>query len=292
MAEQLLLSWVDALGTEWPLNGETDYFAEIGALGLTGMPPMLNTEARTPLTDGAVLRYSLADVRVVDLPVIVKASSYSGLYSAARALAEALNPKNGTGVLRITMPDGTLRDLTAIYDSGFEHDLSADNSGGGFLQCVLVFRAQDPYWYDTQATVQTFAASPAPNFFPILPMVLGTSSVLSNFSINNAGSVDAYPLWIIKGPGSGITLTNNTTGKSLALTANGGLTLLSTDTLTIDTQAKTVTLQDGSSQYAHLTFASSLWTLARGFNSISVVMGGTSAGSSVQIQYKQRYLGA
>ncbi len=290
MAGSQLLSWVDASGTEWPWNKESYYLALAGATGLTGMPPFALTESKTPLADGAVLRFTLADVRVVDVPLLVKAATYSDLFVACRTLERALNPKAGPGALRITAPDNTTRDLNCIYAGGFEHDWSQGFSD--HIASVLVFRAHDPYLYDTVATqVGPFAASAAPAFFPILPIHLGSSSVLSSFSVGNDGDVEAFPVWTIHGPGSAITLTNNTTGKSLALTGNGGLTLLSTDVLTIDTQARTVLLNGATSQYSKLSFASALWTLARGFNGISVSMTGTGPASFIQGSYKRRWLG-
>lgn len=288
---RLLLSWIDASGTEWPFNDETYYLATEGAVGLTGMPPYALTESQTPLTDGAVLRYTLAGVRVVDVPLLVHAGSYGELFDACAALEVALNPKAGAGTLRVTSPSGTIRDLRCTYSGGFEHDLAQGFSD--HLAAVLTFRAHDPYLYDTLATqVGPFYASVAPTFFPITPIRLGSSSVLSGFSVDNNGHAEAYPVWTIHGPGSAITLTNNTTGKSLALTGNGGLTLTSSDTLTIDTQARTVLLNGSTSEYSRLSFASSLWTLARGFNSVSVSMGSTDSNSFVSIQYKRRWLGA
>lgn len=291
MAGQQLLSWLDASGAEWPWNDETYYLATEGMTGLTGMPPYALTESRAPLTDGADLRFVLADVREVDIPLLVSASSYGELFAACRALSGALNPKAGPGILRITAPDDTQRDLNCTYSGGFEHDWSAGFSD--HISSVLVFRAHDPYLYDTNATqIGPYFASSAPAFFPILPIHLGSSSVLTGFSVDNNGDADAYPVWTIHGPGSAITLTNNTTGKSLALTGNGGLTLLSTDTLVIDTQARTVLLNGSTSQYSKLSFSSSLWTFARGFNSVSVSITGTGAASYVQGQYKRRWLGA
>ena len=293
MALEQLISWIDAGGTEWPLNGETFYRAVNGLKALTGMPPYALTESKTPLTDGAVLRFALADVRVVDIPLYVIASAYDELYTAARALEGAFNPKRGAGILRSTAPDGAMRDLNCTYAGGFEHDWSEGQAYITFIASVLVFRAHDPYLYDTNATqVGPFFASAAPNFFPITPIHLGSSSVLSGFSVENDGDVEAYPVWTIHGAGSAITLTNNTTGKSLALTGNGGLTLGTNDTLTIDTKARTVLLNGATSEYSKLSFASSLWTLAQGFNSISVSMTGTDTHSFIQCQYKRRWLGA
>jgi|SRR6185312_15005929 len=287
----LLLSWIDASGTEWPLNGETYYLATVGAKDLTGMPPYILTESQTPLTDGAVLRFVLAGVREVDVPLLVTAGSYSDLYDALAALEGALNPKAGPGSLRVSAPNGNVRDIHCTYSSGFEHDLGQGTVGS--LASILVFRAHDPYLYDVMATqVGPFAASAGTAFFPILPIHLSSSSVLSSFSISNDGDVEAYPVWTIHGAGSAITLTNNTTGKSLALTGNGGLTLGTNDVLTIDTQARTVLLNGVTSEYSKLSFASSLWTLAQGFNSISVSMSGTDANSFVSMQYKRRWLGA
>lgn len=287
----LLVSWIDAGGVEMPWNGETNYLATIGARDLTGMPPYALTESRTPLTDGAVLRYVLADVREVDVPLLVTASSYAELYDALAALEVALNPKSGPGKLRVTAPNGNIRDINCTYASGFEHDLGQGTIGS--LASILVFRAHDPYLYDVMATqIGPFFASTAPAFFPILPIHLGSSSVLSSFSVDNSGHAEAYPVWTIHGPGSAITLTNNTTGKALALTGNGGLTLGASDVLTIDTQARTLLLNGVTSEYSKLSFASSLWLLAKGFNSIAVSMTGTTSASYIQGSYKRRWLGA
>src|SRR5690242_20467980 len=254
------LSWIDATGAEWPLNGETYYLAMMGDTGITGMPPYVMTESKTPLADGATLRYTLADVRVVDVPLLTRATSYSELFMAFRALSGALSPKAGPGILRSTAPDDTVRDLNCTYASGYEHDWSQGFSD--HMPSVLVFRAHDPYYYDPVATqVGPFFASSAPNFFPITPIRLGSSSVLSGFSVGNDGDIEAFPVWTIHGAGSAITLTNNTTGKSLALTGNGGLTLGTNDVLVIDTQARTVLLNGSTSEYSKLSFASSLWTL-------------------------------
>jgi hypothetical protein len=229
----------------------------------------------------------------VDVPLLVSASSYGELSAASRALSGALNPKAGAGALRVTAPDDTVRDLACTYASGFEHDWSQDTSGSDHLTCVLVFRAHDPYLYDTDATqIGPFTSAAAPSFFPILPIRLGSSSVLSSFSVDNDGDADAYPVWTIHGPGSAITLTNNTTGKTLSLTGNGGLTLASTDTLTIDTQARTVLLNGTTSEYSRLSFASSLWTFAQGFNSVAVSITGTDTPSFVAATYKRRWLNA
>lgn len=293
MSGQQLLSWIDAGGTEWPWNDETYYLATVGIANLTGMPPYAMTEAQTPLTDGATLRYVLASVREVDVPLVVSAGSYGELFAASRQLERALNPKAGSGVLRVTSPDDTMRDLNCTYASGFEHSWDVATSSSDHIACVLVFRAHDPYLYDTTATqIGPFFASAAPTFFPIMPIRLGSSSVLTGFSIDNDGDADAYPVWTIHGPGSAITLTNNTTGKTLALTGNGGLTLGSSDTLTIDTQARTVLLNGVTSEYSRLSFASSLWAFAQGFNSVSVSITGTGAASSVAGSYKRRWLGA
>jgi phage-related protein len=101
--------------------------------------------------------------------------------------------------------------------------------------------------------------------------------------------VEAWPLWTIVGPAVNPTLTNNTTGKSIALT----ISLTVGQSLTIDTRPgfKTITRENGSNQFSAASPASSLWSLARGLNTITLSVTGSSGASQLQLQYKQRYEG-
>lgn len=285
-----LMSWFDASGTEWPLNGDAYLFLDNpGRKGFKGLPPMATTVLQTPLVDGDTPRFTLAQPRPLEVHALIQGSNQTDFETVRTQLQNAMNPKRGDGYFRATRADGVMRDIFCRYDSGFEGDESWGVSSSVYEEVLLKFVAHDPYWYDTLATVLTFPASAATNFFPITPLKLSSSSVLGNNSIYNGGDAEAYPVWTITGPGTNPILTNGTTGKAITTT----VTLAAGETLVIDTQAKTARIPQRTpptdNLFSALSFASVLWTLVVGQNAISVTMGATAAGSQIQVSYKQRW---
>lgn len=281
-----LMSWFDPTGTEWPLNGDAYMFLDNpGRKGFKGLPPFATTVLQTPLVDGDTPRFTLAQPRPLDVHLLIKGSNPTDYEAVRTALQGAMNPKLGNGWFRCTRSDGIQRDVFCRYDTGFDGDESWGVASAAHQEYILHFIAHDPYFYDPAATVQTFTASAATAFFPIMPLRLSSSNIGSGFSIFNNGDIDAYPVFTITGPGMNPTLTNTTTGKTVAAT----IALTAGQVLTIDTQAKTVTREDGSNQFSTLSFASALWTLVAGQNAITLAMSGTGSGSQIQVSYKQRW---
>lgn len=281
-----LMSWYDATATEWPLNGDAYLFLDNpGRKGFKGLPPYQAAVLDTPLVDGDVVRFVLANARGLEVHLLVKGSNATDYEAVRSALQSAMNPKLGDGRFRCTRADGTQREIFCRYDSGFEGDESWGAASAIHQEYLLKFMAHDPYFYDVLATTLTFSSAVPSNFFPIMPLKLSGASIGSGFSIFNGGDVESYPVFTISGPGTNPTLTNTTTGKSIAAT----ITLTAGQSLIIDTQAKTVKREDGSNQFSVLSFGSALWTLATGQNAITLSMSGTGAGSQIQVSYKQRY---
>lgn len=281
-----LMSWLDANGTEWPLNGDAYLFLDNpGRKGFKGLPPYAAAVLDTPLVDGDVVRFVLAQARGLEVHLLIKGSNVTDYEQIRSALQNAMNPKLGDGRFRCTRADGVQRDVFCRYESGFSGDESWGAASSIHQHYLLKFLAHDPYFYDTIATSQTFTSAVPSNFFPITPIRLSSASIGSGFSIFNGGDVESYPVFTISGPGTNPTLTNTTTGKSISAT----IALLAGQSLIIDTQAKTVKREDGSNQFSVLSFASVLWTLAQGQNAITLGMSGTGAGSQITVSYKQRW---
>ena len=282
-----LMSWFDPSGNEYPLNGDAYLFLD-GRKGFKGLPPMQAYTLETPLTDGDVSRFVLAKARPLEVHLLVKGGNITDYEQVRRVLQNGMNPKLGTGFFRCMAADGSLRDVNCQYVDGFAGDETWGVSSPQHEELILGFLAHDPYFYDTVAQVLPFTASAATALFPIMPLKLSSSALASgNFSIFNAGDVEAFPVFTIAGPGTNPTLTNNTTGKSISAT----ITLTAGQSLIIDTQAKTVKREDGSNQFSTLSFASVLWTLATGNNLLNLTMGGTGAGSQITVSYKNRWNG-
>lgn len=254
--------------------------------GMTGrlMPPVLVSSQQIPQQDGAVLRSAAYDVRSVVVPIVLRGASRDAYRTTLRALAASLNPKRGDGTLRVTV-NGVARDLYCRYvdGMGFAEDLPSDGLPS------LLFQAYDPFWYDTTSTTQAFTSGSPQSFFPIPPITLSSSTVFALTSVNNTGDVEAWPVWTVTGPGSGLVLRNLTTGKVLALTR----TIAAGEVITIDTRprVKTVLTAAGVSLFSLLT-SRQFWPLDAGVNSIQVELNAATAASRVDLSYLRRFLSA
>jgi Phage tail protein len=281
-----LMSWFDPTGVEYALNGDAYLFLDNpGRTGFKSLPPMMTTVLNVPLTDGDVPRFTLASPRPLSVHTLIKGSNPTDFEQVRTVLQNGMNPKLGSGFFRCTRQDGTRRDINCKYVDGFIGDESWGVSSSVHQELLLGFVAHDPYFYDTLATVLTFTATAATNFFPITPLRLSSTSIGSGFSIFNSGDVESFPVFTIQGPGTNPLLTNTTTGKALLAT----ITLGAGQVLTIDTGAKTVTRDDGSNQFGTLGLSSVLWSLAVGQNALTLAMGGAGVGSQITVAYKQRW---
>ena len=282
-----LMSWFDVNNTEWPMNGDAYLFLDNpGRKGFKGLPPYVASTLAVPLTDGDVVRFILAQPRPLEVHLLIKGSNPTDYETVRTNLQNAMNPKLGDGHFRCQRQDGTVqRDINCRYESGFQGEESWGVSSSVHEELLLAFKAHDPYFYDTLATTLTFTASAPTNFFSITPVLLTGGTIGSGFTLPNNGDVECFPIWTITGPGTNPVLTNTTTNKAITTT----ITLTAGQVLTIDTQKKTVTREDGSNQFSTLSFASVLWTLATGSNACTLTMGGTTAASKIAVAYKQRW---
>lgn len=276
------VEWVAADGTTTALSVDWDAFGRF-------MPPIRRNEETVPLQPGARLRDAVHDVREVLLTLILTGVDESALRASLRSLTATFDPSRGDGKLRVTAPDSVQRELTCRYSGGLElSERLGDDSGPGWQEVPALFRAVDPYWYDTSSTVQTFTSGTPQTFFPIFPIRLSSSTVFSSTAVDNTGDVAAWPVWTITGPGTNLVLRNLTTGKTLAMT----YTLAAGQTITVDTRpgAKTVTLNTGANLYQYLTSPPHLWSLRRGSNTVQVELSSVTSASSVALSYKRGFL--
>lgn len=289
MAETVM--WIDVAGTSWLLDNSGDYMAALGRTGAFG-PPVNLVQQDNPLRPGSTLLYVKVKPRVVLMPTLIHAQTEAAFATARRNLAWAMNPTRGPGTISIIAADGTQRDLDCYLDAGFDTAVEdASNRGPGWALLPLEFTAVDPYWYDHLANVVSFSPAGAVAFLqnPFLPVHLSPSGLSSSFTVVNNGSIECWPVWTIHGPGTNPSLTNNTTGESIALT----ITLGSTDVLVIDTRTgiKTVVLNGSTNKYNDMSSTSELFSFATGANNIALSMSGTSSASNLALAYQQRWDG-
>jgi phage-related protein len=238
---------------------------------------------------GARVRSVNFDMGNVVVPVLLNTATTDDYRTLLRTMASSLNPLTGPGLLRstVTWASGTVevRELSCYYTAGM--DVPEDYLDVGYAS--LLFTAPDPFWYGDN---QTFAWQSPPtivNWFPILPLQLGTSQVFKRATLSNAGDAEAWPVWSITGPTTGeLTLTNDITSDVFGLAYE----IPASATVTIDTRpnAKTVTATVGN-LFPYLT-SPALWPLVTGTNAVTMVIPGASGATTVAVTYRQCYLAA
>jgi phage-related protein len=278
--------WIDSNGI--PYDFETD-MKKLSGMNGHFMPPISFVEDKIPYQAGTKLRQVNVEPRDIDVPIFLKAKNEIELRNKMREITRMLNPLNGDGILKTIAPDGSQRELSCRYISGFEGNDDRDSKGVYWQRAIFVFRAFDPFWYDTITQVYSFTPGKPATFFPVFPMRLTSSSVFADDTVENNGDVETFPEWIINGPGENINLKNLTTGEVLSLDyflANG-------ETVTIDTRKgkKSIIKNDGTDLFHTLSDESSLWSLKEGKNNVRIEISNTLPASSVQISYKNCYWG-
>lgn len=285
------IEWIDADGASLTINGPgvTTYQVDWEVSGRF-MPRIEVQVDEIPGRAGALLRDTRHGIHEFILPLSIAASSESDLRTLLRDLVDRMDPTRGMGKIRVTSPVGDQREINCVYAAGLEMAEKEGSSGPEYQECPVAFTAYDPYWYDPSPTALTFSVTSVAAFFPIFPLRLTASQLVVDDTVVNSGSVDAWPVWTITGPGSGITLRNLTTGKFLTLDS---VTLGVGESVSVDTRPgyRTVTRNDGTNLYPNMTLLSSLWPLARGANAVRLEMSGADfAVSEMSVSYYQRYL--
>lgn len=280
----LRFDWIDPGGTTHDLTHATSpaLFVSRGASGLGDVDVDLALE-KIPNFSGSFVRHASVPPREIELPITVIEDSLGDLVSVADTLrswfATASEASRTPGYLKITRPDGSVRKIAAYRTGGISGDLS--EGAPNALLYVISLLCPDPYPTADADTVLTYGQAD-----------LGVTK-----SLLNPGQLDAYPIWRVTGPGSAITISDVTHNKSFALTAGGGLTLASGQTVTIDTRPTSLRTDlpvldgDGVSQFSKLAATSNLWHFPPGTTQFTIAITGASASTAIELRYLARYRG-
>ena len=281
-------------GTTYNLNGTN------AGLGVTvrylgdqgfGMAPMHRITQRGPLQHGDSDIDFRLDPRILQLPLLIEASTLDSGYMAREALTKMFTPSNGAGTLRITT-DSMDRAIDCVTLGGM--DFNVDPATGWHVRTVVQLRASDPTWYNptpiSGGATPTIAGTPTP--VPLLvPWTAGASALNSTLAITNDGTWLSYPIITAVGPITNLIITNTTSGDKIEVSG----VIASGDTWTFDLRygRKTVIDQTGANKSSTITADSSLATFAieRGANAITVTGSSTGAASAVNLVYYTRYVG-
>ena len=264
--------------------GETVTFLMLVGAKARMMPPVKVTTLPVPAGNGSRFLGAGHLERIVALPVAFPGSVTDR--DELRRWAGVLDPTKGEGTLAVVGAEAG-RHLTCAYDAGLDElEEVAPNVNVG----TLLFRAAWPYWQDASEQIRQVQQGTAlATWFPFLPRVLGASDAFGLFNVTNDGDVAAWPVVTARGPGTDLTVTNETTGASWKVAG----VIAAGSQVIVDTRPgrKTATI-DGTNAFAKLTPDSELWALAPGVNQVQVSFALTSAASSVAFTWRRQWLAA
>lgn len=212
--------------------------------GWLSLPGMRVDDQARPGRHGAYAGQQLSDERVVTYEFTV-------LPYAGQTFAQAVD---------------TLRRITAVEEAPDEEPLVVRLSGTAWLvnaRCTrrslpvdrmyaaqartsaVQWVATDPRLYSpAQQSLTVGLPSPGAGglVFPLVfPLTFGTGLAGGNMALANTGTVTTWPTWQITGPVTGPVISNVDTGQVLSF--DPAFAVAAGQTLIIDTDARTVTLQ-------------------------------------------------
>jgi hypothetical protein len=178
-------------------------------------------------------------------------------------------------------------------------ELTVTNFVSGETTVPIRMVASDPAIYAdalTEATLTPFASAAGVSFDIVWPADWGAGGAGGGTTIELGGKWESWPVFIINGPSSG-TLTNPrieyvTEGKSLDLTANGGVSMVSGQQLIIATHpnARSIAFATGASRYGKLSSSSEWFALQPGSNELRFRASGTTTGATVEVDVRSAWI--
>ncbi|MEV1079866.1 phage tail protein [Streptomyces sp. NPDC050211] len=288
------VTYYDPAGGVWPLTKRSLgwYTLADGVSGLGAVPYELTSDAHP--RGGARLRHVQAQPRTIVWPLWVGGDTHLEFVQRWRQLATAFTRtlRDGPGILEISRPDGSHRQIEVIYQEGWE-GRGAHGFGRIFDSAVLSLWCEDPYWVDPVSVLVHREQGAGEDFLQPYPSV-SSSQVLGATTVTNPGDTIVWPEWTITGPASLVTFTHTGTGVSFVLNPNapsiGHGNLLAGQKVTVRTDPPQVRYQNGNNWIGALNWPSAvLWGLDPGDNNVTFQLDGSGPGSAVDLSFNPRY---
>lgn len=290
------ISYIDPDGNTWPLTDLTlaNGYICTGITGVSGLPVSFSS---IPLLNGGALpQLYTPQPGTIGLGLYFESQGDVNAYMAlldsfAYAFYNVRNNVPTPGQLVIQRQDGTSRFRNVYCVGGLD---TATDEGVTWSTYTLTLQADDPFWYDLNPNVTLYqlASTTATGILPLLPIALGGSTVFGADIIDNEGGAEAYPEWLMTGPGLP-TIQNQTTGRQFSLAT----AIATGQVIQVNTQPgmqSAVDVGAGVSVWSDVVQNTprDLWALARGMNEIFLTMGGAGIASSIQLSWTRRWLRA
>lgn len=278
-------TWIAPDGTTRDLNPPGSEMLTLDAVSGLGIAPVDIVTDPDP-KGGSQPRFIQARSRNITWPIRLRGMTHMEFLTLWRfyAYGFAQTRRLGVGILRITRPDGSAREIEALYAAGMDGE-----PGQGWLEdtAVLSLFCPDPFFRDVVPIIITREdeGGAAADFLDPYPSLAG-GSTLEASTVFNPGNVEAWPVWTLTGPADELIATNVTTGKTFELVYE----LLAGETITIVTRPDVITGPGGINLINALEWPDSdLWRLEPGTNEVEFQVLGSAAGTRIDIEFYPRY---
>jgi phage-related protein len=283
---------LDSTGSNLKIHDVTDstchYYVYTPIPGIAEVPQRV-TQFNRAGEDGVFIANIFQGQRTIHLDGIVAATAGVDDYTTMRQNISSLQQatRNNSGVLQqktclFTTDDGNTYAVTGQITNILLPDQFLTNA-----PFSLDIICNDWFFdYNNQQSLTLQLATGGGFILPVdVPIVFaaGTGNV---GTANNAGNVTAYPIITITGIATNPLIVNQTTSQYISF----NLTMISTDTLVIDPQNKTVLL-NGVSALLYVQDGSSWWGIQPGNNTISYTSGGGGDDAKCVLTYYNTWAG-
>lgn len=282
-------TWTDPTGQVWQLTDispELGWFTTPAVAGWGAAPYEIVTDPQP--RGGETVRNIRQQPARLQWPLHIYGETHGEFLLRWRNIKRAFMSTvhlSAPGVLRVSRPDGTAREISAFYEDGLRGE-----AGGGWLRedPVVTLYCPEGAWRAVQPTIVTRSAGASVGFLSPFGTI-SSSQVLGTTQIDNPGELIAWPTWTITGPATAVTATNTTTGQSFTLT----YTLSAGQSATITTNRPTVRGPAGENISGSLNWPGAyLWPLMPGTNDITFAVAGAGTGTQITLAFYARYDGA
>lgn len=282
-------------------SAATDYRLLLRSSGFAAIPAEHTYAEKAPARHGRVRKYTALKERLVSFDIRIQGTDLDDLQTKSEALASALNPLDGPGVLQFTRENGSVVYLNCIGVEGNPALSETEKTSTSWDATIKLVADEDPFWHAGVPKIEYFDPNPA-NFFPF-PSGTGTwpftlSSKNKTKNMTNDGSVEVPVIITFTGPmvNPSISRTYTKAGAEITDTFTAIITLAANDRLIINTHPDIMTARyypaAGGDLNAHKYITGSkFWQMMRGSNTVTLLPSSSSSGSLASVLLSELYVG-
>lgn len=254
-----------------------------------GVPTVRNGDTPRPSDRGSNFGRDFIGQRMVTLKVTVAGATNTEALNNLDTLFAAwqLSTPDGSAYmpLKFKVPGRAVR---RFHGRPRDADVDETTLQGNQIAVTLLFATADPSIFaDALSSVSVGLANVGTGrTYPLTyPRVYGAGASGGIIEALNAGNFASRGVVTIVGPCVNPTVTNFTTGESLQCI----ITLLSTDSLVIDFDARTIEL-NGQSRYSTKTTGSVWWQLAPGTTEVHFTANAFTVGAACTLAWRSAWI--